>query len=144
MKKIASLCLALLLAGCAEGPSVPVSNPKSPETAGAPIVLFDGDLKDDLAVDVVRIGPNANNYLTVQANLRNRTDSDLEIQVQTLFYNSFGRVLNNEPGNQTAWTNVQLTANETMPYASQAIDASATRATVRVRYLHRPRHSDWD
>lgn len=138
MKKTVLLFLALLLAGCAGGPTVPTGDPGSPETAGAPVVLLDGGLGDVVAVDLVRVGKNANGYLTVQANIRNRTGKDQEFQVQTLFYDDDDNVLGNEAGNPAAWTVLPLTASATEPYRAQALSRKAARASVRVRYLHRP------
>lgn len=128
--------MAAALSGCAEeGPAAPVGNMASPETAGAPVVLLDRDLSDDIAVDLIRTGPNQNHYLTVQANLRNRTGHDMELQVQSLFYDAKGSILNSSLGNETAWTTLVLTANQTVSYRAQALTTDGDRFTVRVRYL---------
>ena len=138
MKKtllLPALLLAACLAGCAEGPTLPNGNPQSPETAGAPAVLLDEGLGDVVAVDLVRVGANANGFLTVQANLRNRTSQDQQLQVQTLFFDASDNVLGEE---SAAWTTLPLTANATEPYRAQALTKKAARATLRVRYMHRP------
>jgi len=129
---------ALVSTGC-EGPYQPVSNPSSLETAGVPAVLLDEDLQDVVAVDLIRTGPNPNGFLTVQANIRNRTDHDVAVQAQVLFYDRSGVLLYSEPGNQTPWTGLTLTANETQPYRSQALTKAAYRFTVRVRFMNRHR-----
>jgi len=134
---IVTAAAGLLLGGCAEGPSVPVGDLNSPESAGEPVVLLDSGLSDAIAVDLVRMGPNPTHYLEVQAAIRNRTGQDLEIQAQTLFYDATGAVLNNEPGNETAWTTLTVSANQTLPYHAQALSHKADHLTVRIRFLHR-------
>ena len=147
MKKIflipSALVLALalsFLSGCVEGegPTRPPANPNSLEATGAPIVLLDEGLGDVIAVDELRVGPNPNGYLTVQAGIRNRTDRDAEVQAQTIFYDGYGVVLNNEPGNETPWTNLQITANGTTSHRAQTLSKAAARSTIRIRFLHRP------
>jgi len=134
---IVTAAAALLIGGCAEGPSVPVGDLNSPESAGEPVVLLDSGLSDAIAVDLVRTGPNPNHYLEVQAAVRNRTGQDLEIQAQTLFYDATGAVLNDEPGNETPWTTLTVSANQTIPYHAQALSHKANHFTVRIRFLHR-------
>jgi hypothetical protein len=126
------------LCSCAEGPTVPASNPKSPEAAGAPVVLLDEDMEDNIAVDQVRFGRTSNNLLAVQANIRNRTDHDISIQVQTLYRDQFGNALYFNPGDETPWMNMVVTANSTTPYRSQSLSAAAQNFTVRIRYMKRP------
>ncbi|SDU16445.1 Protein of unknown function [Verrucomicrobium sp. GAS474] len=136
MKKIALLLsgmTALFLSGCVEGPIVPAGDPKSLEAVHAPVSLLDADLEDVIAVDVINVGKNPNGFLSVQANVRNRTDKDVVVQVQTLFYDENGLVLDSEPGNETPWTTVTLTTNGTMPYRSQALSHVARRFTIHVR-----------
>ncbi len=134
---IVTALAALLIGGCSEGPSVPVGDLNSPESSGEPIVLLDSGLSDVIAVDLSRVGPNPNHYLEVQAAIRNRTNQDVEIQAQTLFYDATGAVLNNEPGNETPWTTLTVSANQTIPYHSQALTHKANHLTVRIRFLHR-------
>jgi len=134
---IVTAVAALLIGGCSEGPSVPVGDLNSPESAGEPVVLLDSGLSDVIAVDLIRTGPNPNRYLEVQAAIRNRTGNDVEIQVQTLFYDATGAVLNSEAGNETPWTTLPVSANQTIPYHAQALSRQANHFTVRIRFLHR-------
>lgn len=130
---------ASLLCSCAEGPEIPKSNPRSPETAGAPIVLLDEDMSDDIAVDQIRTGRTSNNLYAVEANIRNRTDHDLSVQVQTLYRDQNGNALYFSAGEETPWTTVVITANSTTPYRSQSLSAHATQSTIRLRYTNRPK-----
>jgi len=125
--------VALLASGCAEGPILPVANPKSPEAVHAPVSLLDADLEDVIAVDIIRAGKNPEGLLAVQANIRDRTDKDVAIQVQTVFYDELGLVLYSEPGNETPWTTVILSTNGTVPYRAQALNNAAKRFTIHIR-----------
>jgi hypothetical protein len=137
MKKLLSLlCVAsfaLLGVGCVEGPTVPEGNPKSPDAVHAPVTLLDPDLEDVIAVDVIHVGKNANGLLAVQANVRNRTDRDVVIQIQTVFFDDLGNALYSEPGNETPWTTVSVTTNGTIPYRAQALSNAAKRFTLHIR-----------
>ncbi|HEY8965804.1 MAG TPA: YcfL family protein [Candidatus Methylacidiphilales bacterium] len=137
MKRILSLsalgAVLVLASGCVEGPVAPAGNDASPEAVHAPVTLLDTDLEDVVAVDVIRAGKNTNGLLAVQANVRNRTDRDVVVQVQTLFYDENGLVLYSEPGNETAWTTLTLGANATIPYRSQALSNAAKRYTLHIR-----------
>ena len=130
---VGACALLFLGAGCAEGPIVPVGDPKSPEAVHAPVTLLDTDLEDVIAVDVLHVGKNANGLLSVQANVRDRTDKDVVIQVQTLFYDDLGTLLYSQPGNETPWTTLTLTTNGTVPYQAQALSNEAKRFTIHVR-----------
>ena len=143
MKKLLSLAslvsvlggaaVLLLSTGCVEGPTVPDGNPKSPDAVHAPVTLLDADLEDVIAVDVIHAGKNANNLLTVQANVRDRTDRDVVIQIQTVFFDDLGNALYTEPGNETPWTTVNVTTNGTIPYRAQALSNAAKRFTIHIR-----------
>lgn len=131
--------VAVLLAACAEGPEIPKSNPRSPETAGAPVVLLDEDMSDDIAVDQIRSGRTSNNLLAVEANIRNRTEHDISIQVQTLYRDQHGNALYFNAGEETPWTVLVITANSTTPYRSQSLSPQAAQSTIRMRYTNRPK-----
>ncbi len=135
-----ALGLVVFLAAC-EGPEIPTSNPKAPEIAGAPVVLLDEDMSDNIAVDQVRSGHTSNKLMAVQASIRNRTDHDISIQVQTLYRDQFGNALYFTPGEETPWMNMVITANSTSPYRSQSLSPAAQQFTIRIRYMKRP-HDD--
>lgn len=131
--------IALFLVSCADGPIIPPGNPKSPETAGAPVVLLDEDMDDDIAVDQIRSGRTSNNLFAVEANIRNRTDHDISIQVQTLYRDQHGNTLYFSAGEETPWTTIVITANSTTPYRSQSLTPQAAQSTIRIRYTNRPK-----
>jgi hypothetical protein len=156
-------CVALVLAGCKapggshgdptqrndpyaqnntpEGPYVAVAKPNSPEAAGAPVVLLNSELVQQLAVDRPPIVQrNVNNLLQIQVGLRNRTDDKrLRIQVQTMFFDETGRVLYSQPGSEAAWQTLVLSPNQTTYYTQQALTSEATRYVVRVRFVKKTR-----
>ena len=119
-----------------EGAYVPVSKPGSPEAAGYEVVLLNHDLKRTLAVDRPIVAQRTESgLLAIQVGLRNRTnDHNLQIQVQTLFFDALGTVLYSQPGSETAWQTLTVSPNQTLYYKSQALTAEAARFTVRVRY----------
>jgi hypothetical protein len=126
----------VMLAGCSapEGPYVAIAKPNSPEAAGAPIVLLNSELRDELAVDhapVVRRTDNGR--LEIQVGLRNRTDDQrLQLRVQTIFFNEAGQVLYSQPGSEAAWQILVLARNQTTYYTQQSLTPEAVRYVVRV------------
>ncbi|NJK92476.1 MAG: hypothetical protein HC904_11975 [Blastochloris sp.] len=134
------LTLFLALSACTHGPYTPKTEPEKPEARGLPIVLLDKDLRRTLSVDVpVNSSRNSVGNLVVQVPLRNRTnDETLQIQVQTLFRDSNGRVLYSEPGSEPAWTPMMLTPNQSGLYQQASLTPEAAQFTIRVRYLARP------
>jgi hypothetical protein len=135
---MAGLAMAVVLLGCsAEGPYKPVSNPASLEVAGASVVLLNPDLSRTLAVDSpVQVSRSTAGLLKIQLGLRNRTnDEQLQIQVQTIFKDKSGLVLNSESGAEAPWQTLTLGPNELVYYTQQALQPEAVQYTVRVRYL---------
>jgi hypothetical protein len=130
--------MVILLAGCKtpEGAYVAVADPNSPEAAGAPVVLLNYDLTRTLAVDrPVTVDRDAANRLRVQVGLRNRVnDENLQIQVQTLWWNDAGRVLYSETGSEAPWQSLSISPNQTLYYSQTALTTEATRFSIRVRY----------
>jgi len=139
MNIIWMLAITAVLAGCAgKGAYTPKSVPDSPETAGAPVVLLDKDLRRTVAVDMVYHGKNPNGMFTVQANIRGRVfDEHLQIQVQTLYKNAAGQVLYSQPGSEPAWDTYPLSPHQTIFYTNQSLTDEAASAMVRIRYLAR-------
>jgi uncharacterized protein YcfL len=139
LKKISLLfAVSLALGGCATGPYEPQGDSKSAETAGAKAVILDEGLVDKVAVDKVSSGKKSSGLLFVQANIRNRTRKDIEIQAQTVYKDAGGLSLYSSSGNEAAWTTLVLTANGTTTYRSQATSPVAEQFTIRLRLLHRP------
>jgi hypothetical protein len=127
-----------VLTGCAgEGPYRAAANPNSLEVAGAPVVVLDTDLQRTLAVDTpVLETRSAAGLLAIQVGLRNRrSDEQLQIQVQTIFKDKNGIVLNSVPGAEAPWTTLTLSQNELVNYTAQALQPEAVKYTVRIRYL---------
>ncbi len=135
------LVLPFFWIGCSSGPYLPEADPKSPEAAGKKVVLFDEDLEEMIGVDHPPIATrNAQNYLTVQASLRNRSSKTVPIQVQTLFKDAKGMILYNDLGNEVAWQSMVLSANETKSLTQNAMTPEATQYIIRVRLMNRPKN----
>ncbi len=124
-----------------EGPYVAVAKPNNPEASGKPVVLLNSDLINTVAVDLPpRVQRNVNGLLEIQVGLRNRTDDqELQLQVQTLFFNNTGHVLYSEPGSEAAWQMLVLAPNQTTYYTQQALTPEAARYVVRVRQFGKHR-----
>ncbi|MBI4028395.1 MAG: YcfL family protein [Verrucomicrobia bacterium] len=124
------VCLMVLLCfGCAgEGPYVPAQRQPSPELENTAVIL-DESLADRIAVDSQNAEHTAQGKLKGMANVRNRTNQDLSIQVQTVFRDDNGFSI----GDDTAWETVILTANETRTISATSTSKKAERYTIRVR-----------
>ena len=141
MKKLLLPLVAVALIACSSGPYVPSADSNSPEATNKPVVLLDQDLERTIAVDKQPIASrNAQNRLTIQLGLRNRTGKEvIQVQAQTIFKDANGQVLYTGNGNEPAWDTLALTPNETKYYSQSALTDEAVKYTVRVRYLARPK-----
>lgn len=124
-----TLFLGLLCCGCVrEGPYVPDQRQPSPEIENTAVIL-DRALAKLIAVDSQKAERTNSGKLITFANIRNRTNDDLQIQVQTIFRDANGF----STGDETAWETVVLTANSTFTASAIASDKKAERYTVRIR-----------
>jgi Protein of unknown function (DUF1425) len=133
---LGALLLMAWAIGCAEGPSRPVAKPGTAEAAGAPVVLLEPQLRKWVAVDApVQVTRSAGGLLAIQVGLRNRRDhGQLQLQVQTIFMDATGLVLNSQPGAEAPWQNLTIGPNELVYYMQQALQPEAVKFTVRVRF----------
>ncbi len=139
LSKTVALSTVLSLGGCASTSTVPTSDTTTPESASRPVVLLDEDMENYVAVDNLTDTRNENSYLIVQANIRSRSDKDMTLQAQTLFYDKNGVILNSSPGDEAPWVTIPLSANSLYPYKVQSLTAHARKYCIRLRYLARPR-----
>lgn len=137
---LAILAVAGVWVGCASpGPHVPGQDERNPEAAGAPVVVFDPDLRNRISVDEpVRTRRDSQGRLVVQTLVRNRTAREtLHLQVQTLFRNEKGMVLETASGGAPAWENLTLSPGQTGVVEVGALTPEAERFTIRIRRFPR-------
>lgn len=90
--------------------------------------VIDTSLSGKLAV--LRVGSDigVNKLLTVFAGLRNKTGHVLNLEIQTIYKDTYGNALNSG-----SWIAFSLKAHEDKEYHSSAISEQATDFLVRVR-----------
>jgi hypothetical protein len=81
-------------------------------------------------LDLERIGSRrgANNLLTVFAGIRNKTARKMEIEIETIYKDQGGNVLNTG-----SWIEFTLQPHEEQDYRSSAISEAAVDFLIRVR-----------
>lgn len=125
------LCGVLFsFSGCAtnKGPFVPAGQDPSTEDV-YPAVLLDKSLTKKVAVDRVESRILDDGRLEVLANFRNQTRKDIVIQAQTVFKD----VNNYSLGEDSAWSALFLSANETETYRMVSRGKDAAKFTIRIR-----------
>jgi len=129
---LTAMLLVILTSGCVtnEGPYVPTQREPSTELENTAVIL-DREIADRIAVDLQDAERTSSGKLTGQANVRNRTNQDLRIQVQTVFRDSKGFSINDD----TAWETLVLTANETRTVSAISTSRKAERYTIRIRMI---------
>lgn len=131
MKKISLLFLSFLYFGCTtEGPYVPSQRQPSPEVENT-FVMMDQELSGLIAVDMQDAKRTLKGKLRALANMRNRTNQDLTVQVQTIFRDAKGFSI----GDDTSWETIVLTANETRTIDTTSTSKKADRFNMRVRMV---------
>jgi hypothetical protein len=124
----------LLQTACHRGGARPLTDGETayePET----IVVLDRELsgglftRDRLSVEFEEGMRTAQNLLRVHVNLRNRTQSHLQVQVQTIFKDAEW----NYAGEKADWKLYRLKPNETQAYIVTSTSEKPERYTVRIR-----------
>jgi len=106
----------------------------SPGTVGDDGLSFDNIDVTDTSLNgqlaVLRVGsePTANNLLSVFAGLKNKTDQNLYLEVQTIYKDKIGNALN-----KGSWVPLTLKPHEETEYRSSAISEAAVDFLVRIR-----------
>lgn len=131
LKLILSPLALSLLMGCAtEGPYVPEGRSTSPEVENTTVIM-DKEISKMIAVDEQRTERTAQGKLKSLSNIRNRTNQDLNIQVQTVFRDEHGFSI----GDDTSWDTLVLTAHETRTISATSTTRKAARFSVRIRMI---------
>lgn len=121
---------ALILAGCCHGGAYqPKNTDKYDLENREPVALMSSRVQDSITVSDLIQGVTPDGRLTVQANLRNRREHPIEVQVSCVFKGPDGF----STGDETPWQYLRLTENaqETVSYA--AMNRSAAKFTIRIR-----------
>lgn len=127
------LAAATLLAapGCSKhtGPHLPVPAGLSPEQTDAKFVLMDPGAQRSVTTTGLTETRLSDGRLRVAAQLVNRENRRIQVQVQTVFKDAQGIAT----GDETPWENVILTENaiETVQFTS--LNNQAFTYTIRVR-----------
>ena len=137
----------LILAGCAQtrtamhdttqtvvtghmgGAYVPKNTDKYDLENRHPIALMDRRVQRSITVSELIQGVSPEGRLKVQANLRNRLEKPIQVQVSCVFKGPDGF----STGDETPWQNMLLTENaqETVTYT--AMNTAAVKFTIRIR-----------
>jgi uncharacterized protein YcfL len=94
-------------------------------------VIMDEEISKMIAVDEQHADRTPQGKLKALSNVRNRTNKDLNIQVQTVFRDEGGFSI----GDDTSWDTLVLTANETRTVSATSTTRKAVRFTVRIRMV---------
>jgi len=141
---LAAAFAAICLVGCVSGPyTAKIDRPILEDEGDAPVVLLHKDLRRVLDVGRVLVTRAANQRISFQAPLRNRTnDETLHLQVQTVFKDDQGRVLYSQTGSEPSWAPLVLTPGQVAYFTQSALTTEAAKFVVRVRYA--PGHEKED
>jgi uncharacterized protein YcfL len=129
-KILAALAAIGLAVGCEHrGAYVPVTEPHAAAENFQTVVLLGEKLADSLAVEGQQAKYSDDGRLEVFANLRNRVEKRLTVQVQTVFKDENGF----STGDETAWETIIIPELSQHSYHSIAQNSKARKYTIRVR-----------
>ncbi|MSR64243.1 MAG: DUF1425 domain-containing protein [Verrucomicrobiae bacterium] len=130
--KLTTTLTALGLAlGCNShnGAYVPVTNPAAAYENTQTVVLLSEQLSEWIAVEGQQAKYSEDGRLQVFANLRNRVEKRLTVQVQTVFKDENGFPV----GDETPWETIILPELSQHAYQTIAQNSKARKYTIRVR-----------
>jgi len=134
MKKILLLLLSctpllLLPSGCAHGGAyAPKNTDKNNLESSAKFVLLDAGAQRSVTCASLQEGKTVDGRLQVKANVRNRENRRLEVQINCVFKDELGFTLD-----ETPFESLILTENETRGVEFTAMNVKAKNYTIRVR-----------
>lgn len=129
---ICTLSLIVFLSGCArnEGSYTTVDPTRSTQELTTPLALMDKRVQNSIKAagpfEKVRKGDGR---LRVNANIMNRDNRRIQVQVQCVFKDENGYSINDE----TPWQNVILTENSVKGLTFNSLSDKAVNFTIRVR-----------
>ena len=134
-KTVESFLLILLvgiggLAGCrTEGAFKPINTDKYDYENHVPFVLMDRSVQRSVTVAGIQETVKEDGRLEVVANVRNRVNRRIQVQISCVFKNESGFSTNDE----TPWNTLILTEAEQQSVSFTSSNAAAKKYTIRVR-----------
>jgi hypothetical protein len=122
------LAAVVCLCGC-HGPYQAKSDEDFPLEHQENISLMDKKLQKWMRIDALSYDYTSDGRLEVYCEMRNRTDVNLEIMVQTQFKDAAGRLLEDK----TNWETIVIPKNATIDYRPAAMTERARNFIIRVK-----------
>ena len=129
---------ATLLSGCSSAPRdtgafVPVNTTVNDRENHEMIVLLDPLVQNSVTCSGIQQRTTPDGRLEVTANIRNRENRRLQVQVNCVFKDAQGFPTE---GEETPFRNLILTENAQEPVIWTAMNDKAVRYTIRIREAH--------
>jgi len=128
-----AVCAALGLTGCSstydKGPYLPEQSKTPPHENTERVVLMDPGVQYSLTCTGIQEGSTADGRLEVAAQIRNRENRRIEVQVNCVFKDANGYTTKDE----TPFQALILTENATEQVKFTAMNTLAKKYTIRVR-----------
>lgn len=125
-------CAALGVAGCSstydKGPYLPEASKTPPHENTERIVLMDPGVQYSLTCTGIQEGSTADGRLEVAAQIRNRENRRIEVQINCVFKDANGYSVD-----ETPFQTLILTENATEQVKFTAMNTLAKKYTIRVR-----------
>jgi uncharacterized protein YcfL len=129
---LCSLPLLLVAGGCSstydKGAYAPLSTDQANFETNAKFALLDPRVQHSVTCASLQEGKTADGRLQVKANVRNRENRRIEVQINCVFKDEQGFKLE-----ETSFESLILTENETRGVEFTALSDKATAYTIRVR-----------
>jgi len=133
MKKLllslAGLVALAFFAGCSHGPYAPKDTTKYNLESTEKLVLMDKKVQYSITSPGIQQRINSDGRLEVVANLKNRENRRIQIQVSCIFKDDQGF----STGDETPWQTLILGENTTEAVNFKSMNAQARNYTIRVR-----------
>lgn len=124
------IALAAALAGCASGGAYGARNTTKYDLENRDVfVLMDAGAQRSVTSSGIQQRVNADGRLEVTANIRNRENRRIQVQVNCVFKDEQGF----STGDETPWQNLILTENSQESVHFISMNDKARRYTIRVR-----------
>jgi hypothetical protein len=121
----------LLLNGCChpEGAYVPKNTDRYDLENHDPVALMSARVQDSVTVSELIQNVTPDGRMKVQANVRNRLERPIKLQISCVFKTPDGF----STGDETPWESLLLTENAQETVSYTAMNKAATRFTIRIR-----------
>jgi uncharacterized protein YcfL len=126
---LAGLAALALFAGCSHGPYAPKDTTKYNLESTEKLVLMDKQVQYSVTSTGIQQRINSDGRLEVVANLKNRENRRIQVQVSCVFKDDQGF----STGDETPWQTLILGENTTEAVIFKSMNAQARNYTIRVR-----------